>query len=332
MTTLSMIDLSMFDDDPIVVTNESGRWRARDVSYYAGHWEQLARLLPRFELAEFRAAPAAPANPYMRAVVRQPRTQLEQPIPVGVVSNVYSLVQHADVVASCFDGILSADVDVRSLRCELGLTELGEWMNLRVYFPDVFAYKVQRDPGDIMDLRLECFNSVDGSSRLVVLFGWRRLICTNGMVIGETVVELRDVHDENLTLDPIPGMVREGLQKVAGDLKRLEKWERTPVSDSALVSWVDEELTKAWGVKAACRVFHICRHGYDAELSDAFARGKATEKPVTRTLAVPGSVAPAKTLFHVSQAMSWIATERRKTEERVEWQRQIPQLIKRLVA
>jgi hypothetical protein len=119
-------------------------------------------------------------------------------------------------------------------------------MNLRVYFPDAFAYKVQRNPGDIMDLRLECFNSVDGSSRLVVLFGWRRLLCTNGMVIGETVVELRHVHDENLTLDPIPGMVREGLRKVEGDLRRLEKWERTAVPDTALTSWVDQELTKAW--------------------------------------------------------------------------------------
>jgi hypothetical protein len=62
----------------------------------------------------------------MRAVVRQPRTQREQPIPVGMVSNVYSLVQHADVVASCFEGIQDAGVDVSSLRCALGLTELGE--------------------------------------------------------------------------------------------------------------------------------------------------------------------------------------------------------------
>lgn len=333
MTTLSMIDLSMFeDDDPIALTSESGRWRARDVSYYSGRWRQLVRLLPTFELTDFRAAATGPPNPYLRAVVRQPRTRAEQSIPVGIVSNTYSLAQHADVVAKCIEGIRSTGIDTDSLHCELGLTELGEWMNLRVYFPTAFAYQVHRKVGDVMDLRLECFNSVDRSSRLVVLFGWRRLVCTNGMVIGETVTELRDVHDENLTLDPVPEMVREGLEKVAGELKRLNAWERTAVPDTALVSWIDEDVSKAWGVKAACRVFHICRDGHDVELSDAFARGKASEKPVARTRVVPGSVVPATTLFHVSQAMSWVATERRNPEERVEWQRQIPQLLRRLAA
>src|SRR5687768_5910230 len=110
MMTLSMVDLSMFDDNPVVVTPETGRWRARDVSYYAGRWEQLARLLPTFELADFRATATAPPNPYMRSVVRQPRTPLEQPMAVGVVSNIYSLVQHSDVIARCFEGIRSEGI------------------------------------------------------------------------------------------------------------------------------------------------------------------------------------------------------------------------------
>jgi hypothetical protein len=322
-----MIDLSMFDDEPIAMTKESGRWHARDVSYYAGRWAQLSRLVPTFELADFGATPADPPNPYMRAVIRQPRANADRPMPVGVVSNSYTLVQHAEVVARCFDGIRKAGVDPDSLRCELGLSELGEWMNLRAYFPDAYAYKVERDPGDVMELRLECFNSVDGGSRLSVLFGWQRLICTNGMVIGETIVDLRDVHDQDLTLDPIPEVVQQGLAKVGPDLQRLHAWERTPISDAELTSWVDEQLAKAWGVRAASRVLHICRRGFDAEPEDAFAPGKASEKPLRSTHAVPGSAVPARTLFHVSQALSWVATDRRDPDERVGWQRRIPELV-----
>ena len=178
-----------------------------------------------------------------------------------------------------------------------------------------------------MDLRLECFNSVDGSSRLVVLFGWRRLICSNGLVIRETVAELRDVHNKQLTLDPIAKVVAEGLELVAEDLKRLQAWEKAPIPSDKLIPWIDGNVSGAWGPKAASRVLHICRTGSDAELTDPFAGGKASEKPVTATRAVPGASAPANTVFDVSQALSWVATQRNNPEERVEWQRQIPGLV-----
>lgn len=197
--------LSALAVDTIEQTAESGRWHARDVSYYSGPWDQLRVLLPTFELADFRAGPEAPRNPYMRSVVRIPRAADEQPVPVGVVSNTYTLVQHQEVAGRCFDGIRRAGIDVTALRCELGLTPLGEWMNLRVYFPEAYRYRAHREVGDVMDLRLECFNSVDGTSRLVVTFGWLRLICLNGMVIGETVVERRDVHNRHLSLEPAKG-------------------------------------------------------------------------------------------------------------------------------
>ena len=95
-------------------------------------------LLPKFELADFTAGLSVLSNPYLRSVVRIPRTATEQAIAVGVVSNTYTLVQHEEVAEKCFDGLRRAGVDVSTLRCELGLTPLGEWMNLRVYFPDTY--------------------------------------------------------------------------------------------------------------------------------------------------------------------------------------------------
>jgi hypothetical protein len=84
----------------------------------------------------------------------------------------------------CFDGIQQAGIDPVPLRCELGLTSLGEWMNLRIYFPESHQKKLVGRADDVMDLRLEYFNSVEGSSRLVILLGWLRFVCSNGLVIG----------------------------------------------------------------------------------------------------------------------------------------------------
>jgi hypothetical protein len=312
-------------DTSAELLDATGRWHARDVSYWSGRWDRLARLVPTFTIEPFRAHPDSPANPHIRAIVRQPLTVTEQPIPVGTVSNSYQLAQHHEVVKRCFDGLRLVGVDPTSLKCEIGLTPLGEWMNFRAYFPESHNH-TPRD-GKALGLRLECFNSVDGSSRLVILLGWLRFVCANGLVIGETKAELRDVHDEHLSLDAIPDLVVSGMNAVTADLQRLKGWEEAEVSPAQLESWANSKVSTKWGKKAACRVFHICRSGRDVEIVDPFAKGEATEKPVKSTVEIPGAANPAKTLYDISQALSWIATQRSNTEERVEWQGSIPELI-----
>lgn len=303
----------------------SGRWRARDVAYWAGRWDRLSRLVPTFAIEPFKVHPDAPANPHIKVVVRRPVTVTELPIPVGTVSNSYQLAQHHEVVERCFQGLRLVGVDPVSLKCEVGLTPLGEWMNFRAYFPDSHNY-TPRD-GKPLGLRLECFNSVDGSSRLVILLGWLRFVCANGLVIGETKAELRDVHDQHLNLDAIPEIIVAGMNVVGSDLQRIKGWEAVEVASASLASWANDKVADKWGKKAACRLFHICNTGNDVELLDPFAKGQATEKPVKPTIEVPGAARPAKTLYDVSQALSWIATQRSNTEERVEWQSAIPELI-----
>jgi hypothetical protein len=43
--------------------------------------------------------------------------------------------------------------------------------------------------------------------------------------------------------------------------------------------------------------------------------------------AVPGACAPVRNLFHVSQALSWIAGTRNTIQERLEYVKAIPQLM-----
>lgn len=307
------------------ITEETRRWKARDVTYVAGSWNSVLRIIPKFKTEDFKAHPEDPPNPYMCAVVRQPISPAERPIPVGVVSNSYSLVQHAKVVEKCFEGLSRNDVDPESLRCEVGLTPLGEWMNFRAYFPDSWSYTPQ--DGHKLALRLECFNSVDGSSRLVILLGWFRFVCSNGLVIGETRADLRDVHDSHLDLEAIPRIVAQGMAKVESDKSRLSRWEDTALDIEQLRAWVDAKLASTWGKKAACRVLHICEDGRDVEIADPFFPGKPSEKPTKPIMVVPGAPRPSSNLYHVSQSLSWVASHRTKAEERIKWLEQIPSLI-----
>ena len=204
------------ESDVVQVLDETSRWRARDVKYWSGRWERLKDEIPQFKMDDFRSSPDDPANPHLRSVVRLPRTLFEKPIPVGVVSNSYTLAQHTEVAEKCLEGIRSAGVEAEELHCELGLTQLGEWMNLRVYFPEKYNHKPS--DGEGLALRLECFNAVDGWSRLVILLGWLRFVCSNGLVIGETKQELRDIHNKDMDLGKIPAMIREAMGLVQEDL------------------------------------------------------------------------------------------------------------------
>jgi hypothetical protein len=318
------------EEKPVELIDETARWRARNVEFIAGQWESLSRRIPRFVIEDFKATSEGPANPHLRSVVRLPLSITEQRIPVGVVSNTYRLAQHKEVVEKCFEGLRAHQIDARMLKCEVGLTPLGEWMNFRAYFPENYCFSPS--DGNKLALRLECFNSVDGSSRLVILLGWFRFICANGLIIGETKAELRDVHDGDLNLQAIPGIISEGLTKVKTDLARLKRWGNLTIQlDSAkFIKWINGHLTEKWGKKAACRTLHICRSGRDAEFTDPFAQGKPSEKQVNLLDDVPGAPTPAENLYDVCQALSWIASRRNNADERLAWQGQIAELVDNL--
>lgn len=313
-------------NDALQILPETLRWRSREVRYFAGGWDEVLSVLPEFETVPFRAGPNDPSHPFLLTVSRKPLAG-EGPMPVGVVSHRYSLIQHRDVALQCLEGLDQAGVEPAGLRCEVGLSQLGEWMNFRIYFPD--GYSLQDSHGEQVDLRLECFNAVDGSSRLVVLFGWYRLVCTNGMVIGESKIEIREQHRRSLEIGSIPKRIASSLDAAQADRHRLKEWEHELINIKDLAPWVDGSVTEFWGKKAAARVFHICRTGCDVEI-EAFARGAASEKPVRWRLPAAGSPGQARTKYDVAQALSFVATRRNDADDRLGRQGDIPVLLQRI--
>lgn len=311
---------------------EEALWRSRKVQYFAGSWEALESILPAFQLVPFSAGADEPPNPFLQSVIRLPLTTVERPMPVGVVSHTYSLAQHREVAALCRDGLINvphAKIEPDELRYEVGLSELGEWMNFRIYLPE--RYEFTDSHREKLALRLECFNSVDGSSRLSVLFGWFRFVCANGLVIGKTKIEINERHGQSLQLQTLPERIRPALKEVEADRKRLKRWLDEPVGMDRIATWANGTLSEKWGKRASVRVFHICESGRDVEIDDPFAPGSATEKPVRHLSRVPGSPKRAETKYDVAQALSYVASGRNNTEERVARQADIPTLIEHLM-
>ena len=314
----------------VTISDESGRMFNREVQFVKGKQEDVFKQIPDFELRDFQTDADSASNPFLQTVCRLPLNSIEREMPVGVVSNRYSLATHRDVFNLCLKGMKASGVNTDDLQTECGLSELGEWMNLRFYFPEEYHYT----PNDkhTLRLRLECYNSVDGSARLVVQLSWDRLVCSNGMTIGESKVEFSDMHDQGLDITIIPDAISKGLQVVKKDQSRIRRWEQRKVDNLVLGVWANGPLASKWGKKAASRIYWICREGQDSKITDPFAEGSATEKPVALLESVPGSPTPASNIYDVSQAMAWVSTNTKNLKRREEMQFETPKLLTRIKA
>ena len=153
---------------------------------------------------------------------------------------------------------------------------------------------------------------------------------SNGLTVRDTLTEIADIHDRNLDLGRLDRAIVTGIERANADREKLLHWFGSRVSEEALAVWVDAPVAKSWGKKAAARCLHICQTGSDGEFVNPFAGGKPSERTLRSTCEVPGATKPATSLYDVSQALSWIASQRPNVEERLAWQTDIPKLIAEL--
>lgn len=106
----------------------------------------------------------------------------------GIHSGKYQLLPHRDAVERVFDALDKGGLEYTPTRLEL--PKDGAKMALHLRFPQ--TYEVE--PGDILHLELIVQNSYDGMTAFSLEYGAWRLVCSNGMVIGKSLMKYRQEH------------------------------------------------------------------------------------------------------------------------------------------
>jgi hypothetical protein len=272
-------------------------------------------------------------NSYLDMVYRLPIRQSERPIPVGVVSKNYRLVDHHQILRTIQQSLASRRIDLERVRVVAEWTIHGERAHFSIIFPPEELFTVGTAGNeDEMRFRIEVFNSVDGSCRLIAIAGWLRFVCTNGLIIGAALLQLQQQHRQQLEVEELGRRVGEAIESAQSDKARFTQWMSTRVDESALVPWIDEEVRSLWGVKAAVRTLGIATDGWDVEPVGDLRNRRPSEIGTNRVseLPVPGVDAPVRNLFGVGQVLSWIAGQRGEIGEDLEWRSQVYDLIAKL--
>jgi len=134
----------------------------------------------------------------------------------------------------------------------------------------------------------------------------------------------------------IAGYLKEQLEQLPIEKSLYATWLKTTVEPPRVVGWIDETVfrverlvAKKWGTHATARVWNIINAGFDGEVEQVHNL-KPHQLPITSRNAVPGACAPVRNLFHVSQALGWIARTRNTIPERLEYVKAIPQWMEPL--
>jgi len=201
----------------VAVIQGERKWHASPVTCYRGPLDQVRKFIPFYDRKTFGPAllpadefdqpgifssPLPPGfNRFYDVIVRRPMASDEVEVPVGIVSKQYSLIQHQDLVDAALNAVKKAKIDPVEIKTELDLTEYGERMRLGLIFPKQYGMMLPNN--DEMGLRLECFNSVDGSMKFMSVIGWLRFVCANGMVLGVADTYYRSRHNRFMELSDI---------------------------------------------------------------------------------------------------------------------------------
>ena len=305
------------------------KWFNSPVTCHRGALNEIKMLIPTFERRAFALTQTdnqrSRLNERLDTIVRQPFGEDKTFVPIGVVSKDYALVPHDSVLHFATQGLKQAKIEIGDVWAELKITEYGERMALSLYLPDKYSF----DPGDghPIALRLECLNSVDGSTRFRAIMGWFRFVCSNGLIIGVTRFDVRRRHVGGIWLDDIGEILIAGLKESEMDKRNFEKWRESEITLNRLALWVDKDMREGWGFKAAARTYHIAKSGSDAEVVGQYKDSSPTTIAMQETKYVPGAPEQCRNLFDLSQILAWLAKERRDVQEQMEWREKIPGLM-----
>lgn len=127
----------------------------------------------------------------------------------NVVSEGYKLIPHEEVLQK-MEQICEEHKEWGTPSWEIWLSEFGGRMKVRVTFRELLF---EIAPGDEVNPTMEAFASYDGSLAQMLSIGGFRLVCTNGMMIGNILAKYKWKHTIGLDMERAGAIISSGMEK-----------------------------------------------------------------------------------------------------------------------
>lgn len=178
---------------------------------------------------------------------------------ISIVRDTYQLVPFVNFFGELEDHISKSDLDTTNMMYSSAVTHGGSRAIREYVFPEHTVNLGGRD--DIM-LRIVARSSYDESLANSIMVGAFRLLCSNGMIIGEVGYKALGRHTKNYSNHKLMDRLDTVLPVFAGSLEKWLQWKNTRINmdqfDSILSSF--PQITKRLSEKIQERAL-IYAHG-----------------------------------------------------------------------
>ena len=217
-------------------------------------------------------------------------------LPLSIVTKSYVLIDHCDVVESLARSLRELERDIGSYPTELYIGDGGAKFSLRLVLPDISF-----DPGDGHPVagRVEILNSVDRSIPFRLNMGHFRLVCSNGLMLWQSTVDLLAIHIKGrLDNEKVDDALAKGLKQLPGKGDFYRALCNTGIPPK-FTGELLRSIQKVWGKPEA------------EEINQAWTLG------TYRKVQVPGVNTPAETLWDIYNSLIWISGRSRDLASQV---------------
>lgn len=144
----------------------------------------------------------------------------------SILSTKYKIMQHTDVLTKV-EECVAKHPEYGTPKRTIKTLSNGAKLQAKYVFPEI---DVQINTGDVVHPEVEIRNGYDGIWSFGVLFGAFRLVCSNGLVIGDVVMQFKRKHFNPAQQFLLTDMLQNSFESFSN---QTEMWK----------GWVDKVLT-----------------------------------------------------------------------------------------
>jgi len=162
--------------------------------------------------------------------------------PLAIVSKRYQVIKHADVVNQFEQALDTVGGNFVNRTVTTSLPHYGAKMFRKYTFNDV---ALEFEPGDLVKLCLELTNSYDGVMRAGFNLIGHRLVCENGLIIGEKMQSIHAKHFSSFDLKDLSQRLENSIPMFEQALEHWKEWRNIAISTDGAVEMLKKSLIPA---------------------------------------------------------------------------------------
>ena len=174
-----------------------------------------------------------------KAIVREDTNEV-----ISIVKNSYEIVRNKDLINNLLEELSTLDTPYRIDRSHSFVD--NKRMRLMITFPDLTMH----DENSEIQLSLYLHNSYDMSESVRMRWGFFRLICSNGAILGKILSQSYFRHTKGFKIGNLKDSLSATYDQIPAIQARIKELESTPVTQELM-----NRVEKGVGKKLSKRVF-----------------------------------------------------------------------------